>query len=375
MAPTRPAAASLSIPSGGDGVDIDFGATANTVGGTSASARNILSGNGRSGVRIAASGTNNNVVQGNYIGTDVTGTQRLGNVFHGVLIHRGAQNNLIGGAAQGAGNLVSANLIEGITLSDVTTSDNTIQGNRIGTDFSGTKDLGNGADGVAISFSAPNNTVGGTASGAGNIIAFNTLNGVDILGGAENAILSNEMFANHLLGIDLGGDGVTPNSADPHTGSNNLQSFPTLTAAVGQGSKNEITGVLNSTPNTTFRFEFFTVPAADPSGYGQGQTLLGDATFTTDGNGLASFDATFAAPAVAGSYVTATATDSAGNTSEFAQDVPQTVVAAADLGVSIVRVHTEPGPCWRELLVYGDRYQFRSASCGQCGRGQWPRRR
>ena len=82
--------ASLSNVGGGDGVDIDDGASANTIGGTTAGARNVLSGNGASGVRIAVAGTTNNVVQGNYIGTDVTGLKPLGNAFHGVLIHRGA---------------------------------------------------------------------------------------------------------------------------------------------------------------------------------------------------------------------------------------------------------------------------------------------
>ena len=204
--------ASLSNVGGGDGVDIDDGASANTIGGTTAGARNILSGNGVSGVRIAVAGTNNNVVYGNYIGTDVTGTKRLGNAFHGVLIHRGASGNLIGGPAAGMGNLISANLIEGVTFSDANTAGNSIEGNLIGTDASGTADLGNGADGVALSNGAFNNSVGGTTPGAGNTIGFNVLNGVDILGGAGNPILSNVIFGNHLLGIDLGGDGVTPNT-------------------------------------------------------------------------------------------------------------------------------------------------------------------
>ena len=337
--------ASLSNPGGGDGVDIDDGAFANTIGGTTAGARNVLSGNGASGVRIATAGSNNNVVQGNYIGTDVTGTKPLGNAFHGVLIHRGASGNLIGGPSAGMGNVISANLIEGVTFSDANTAGNTVEGNLIGTDASGTGDLGNGADGVALSFSAFNNTVGGTTPGAGNTIAYNVMNGVDILGGAGNPILSNVIFGNHLLGIDLGGDGVTLNTpGGPHSGSNLLQNFPVLSSAAITGNSTVIIGSLNAQMGTVFTVQFFGDDAGDPSGHGQGKTFLGELTnVVTNTDGIASFTATLSTLAQPGEFVTATATDPSGNTSEFSQDIevpvgnPLIVTTTADSGVGSLR--------------------------------------
>ena len=91
----------------------------------------------------------------------------------------------------------------------------------------------------------------------------------------RDAILANAIFSNGGLGIDLGGDGVTLNDSKGHTGPNHFQNFPVLTAANGTSAGTTITGNLNSTPAGIFRLEFFANSAADPSGFGQGQTLLG----------------------------------------------------------------------------------------------------
>src|SRR5262249_41589540 len=96
-----------------DGVIILNGATANTVGGTAAGSLNVISGNGDypahtgNGVEILFAAAN--VVLGNKIGTDVTGTAKLANVFDGVVLDNGATGNTIGGTAAGAGNLISGN--------------------------------------------------------------------------------------------------------------------------------------------------------------------------------------------------------------------------------------------------------------------------
>src|SRR5262249_53383820 len=129
---------------------------------------------------------------------------------------------------------------------------NVVQGNYIGTDVNGTANLGNSVHGVVIDGSSNNNTIGGTTGGATNIIAFNGGDGVFVNGPVGNAILSNSIWSNHGLGIDLGPDGVTPNDpGDPDTGSNNLQNFPVLASAVIFGSTLEIDGTLNSTANST----------------------------------------------------------------------------------------------------------------------------
>ena len=183
--------------------------------------------------------------------------------------------------------------------------------------------MANNSQGVLFSQGATANTVGGTVSGAGNTIAFNAAAGVLVgtsITGTESqdAILGNLIFANGALGIDLGDDGVTMNTpGGPHTGPNVLQNFPVITSATVSNGNVTLGGTFNSNVITTFTLQFFANGTADPSGYGQGQILLGQTTVTTDSSGNATFNATFAAPAGGQAAYTATATDPNGNTSEF----------------------------------------------------------
>ena len=154
------ASGTLPVPNGGNGVTVN-GGTGLAIGGPTAGAGNVISGNYGTGVAIG--GGSGHVVQGNYIGTDVTGTQPLGN-SNGVAVV--APGNLIGGTAAGAGNVISANGDFGVLVAEV--DGNVIQGNRIGTDAAGTQPLGN-LNGVYLTSS--NNTIGGTAAGARNIIS------------------------------------------------------------------------------------------------------------------------------------------------------------------------------------------------------------
>ena len=293
----------------------------NTIGGTAAAERNVISGNGGQGVFIYHANTNatGNRVQGNYIGTDANGTTKLGNVGSGVTIGW-SFNSTIGGMEAGARNLISGNGSVGVLVYDIRSTGNRVQGNYIGTDVNGTANLGNSSHGVLID-SAPNNIVGGTATGEPNIIAYNSQKGVVVIGSSAtgNRILSNSVFTNTQWGIDLGDNGVTANDdQDPDTGSNNLQNYPVLTSAVNDGTNTTLQGTLNSTPNTNgFTLQFFSNDACDSSGYGEGQTHLDQITVNTDGSGNASFSLVNAVPA--GKFVTTTATDPNGNTSEFSQ--------------------------------------------------------
>jgi len=223
------------------GVEIED-ASSNTVGGTNATtpggscggACNVISGNGTAGVSLQSlqSGASDSVVQGNFIGTDVSGTHRLGNDL-GVFIFD-ASNNTVGGTTPGARNLISGNQENGIFirgLQSVATG-NQLQGNFIGTQTDGTSPLGNSSHGILIGTSASNNTIGAPAGGSGNTVAFNAGAGVSVESGTGNAILSNFIFSNAELGIDLGSDGVTPNDkGDGDSGPNNLQNFPLLDTA------------------------------------------------------------------------------------------------------------------------------------------------
>jgi len=313
-----------ALGNGGNAITIDAAAD-NTIGGTAPWERNVMSGNSGNGILMLGDSATGNVVEGNFIGTDATGTLDLGNAFAGVGILNSASHNTIGGTAPGAGNVVSGNGTIGVGMgAGGVCTDNVVQGNRIGTDVTGTLPIGNGLDGVGTS--GLNNTVGGSTSEARNIIAFNGRNGVSVdavfSNGTGNIVRGNSIFSNGALGIDLsvgmGPDGVTANDAgDGDTGANNLQNFPVLTSAVSGSTR--VQGTLNSTPSTQYTLEFFHSGSCDPSGFGEGESFLGSTTVETDAGGNASFSVEFAESVPAGRFITATATDSAGNTSEFSQ--------------------------------------------------------
>jgi len=314
-----------------------YTADQNTVGGTADGARNVISGNNTRGVFIQ--GGSSNVVQGNYIGTDVNGTADLGNSFNGVCITDSGHNNTVGGTTAAARNIISGNDTSGVFITGSAYS-NLVQGNYIGTEVSGTTALANGGttsstarDGVTLgstSSSAPtgpttNNTIGGTGAGAPNLIVFNTRNGVRVSNSSStgNAILSNSIYGNvgsggaSGIGIDLNGDGVTANGTNPRTFPNTGQNYPVLTSITSAAGSSTIQGTLTSAASTTFTVEFFSNTACDSTGYGEGQTFLGATNVTTNAGGSASINAVLAVSISQNDYVTATATDPNGNTSEF----------------------------------------------------------
>lgn len=300
----------------------------NTIGGTAPADRNVISGNSsNSGVAIFSVTGTGNIVQGNYIGTDVTGTLAVPNNL-GVYILSNATGNTVGGSTAGARNLISGNFTAGIACQ---ASGNKFQGNYIGTKIDGASALGNSYAGVNIS-SGHDNSVGGPNAGEGNTIAFTgagggTGFGVRVANGAglnHNAILGNSIFSNADLGIDLGGDGVTPNDlGDADTGAqtaNENQNYPVISSVTPNGNNTDISGSLNSLANTQFRLEFFSSPAADPTGFGEGKTYLGSLNVITNGTGdVSNFTFTVPSGSIAGQFISATATDPNNNTSEFSQ--------------------------------------------------------
>jgi titin len=298
--------------------------TNNTIGGTTAGARNVISANAQEGVEIYGAGATGNRVLGNYIGTDKSGTKALGNADQGVFIGL-APNNTVGGTSTGARNIISANGDSGVLIFGTEARGNKVLGNYIGTDKSGAAPLGNDYSGVVIS-EAPANTIGGTIVGAGNVISASTLDGVEISGDTAtgNRILSNSIYANGDLGIDLGDDGLTANDpGDADTGANYLQNFPLLSSARKNASgTTTVRGKLNSTPEKTFRVQLF----SNPKGTNEGKTLLGSQLVSTDGSGDATFAFSTKKPIRVGQNITATATGPGGNTSEFS--APKQVVAS-----------------------------------------------
>lgn len=329
---------------------------ATVIGGTQLGARNVISFS--HGFGLLMSDGSDNVVQGNFIGTDISGTAAFGNFEGGIWIDAFSQNpgnNQVGGSAPGAGNLISGNGGTGVRL-DAESFGDTIQGNLIGTDVTGTKPLRNSGDGVLVSNQGlgnnvipPPDLVGGTATGAANTIAFNTGRGVNVIAGSAITILGDSIFSNAMLGIDLGGDGVTRNDPDDtDAGANGLQNFPVLTRGVA-GAVTHVAATLNSRPNATYTISFYASAAGDPSGFGQGQRYLGSTTVTTDTAGAAMIDLDLPAATTAGEVLSATATDSDGNTSEFSQDIP--LQAGAAPAVQVLSVVVNDGAAQRSMVT------------------------
>ena len=359
----------------------------NLIGGSNASGRNVISGNDQSGIYILGSSASSNLVQGNFIGTDISGTVALGNTIAGVAITNGSFN-LIGGPAPGFGNLISGNTNSGVFIQGVVAQQNRIEGNFVGTDASGNlaipnrgmnnsaaihlysspsnqiggmlpgagnlvsgngyvgislglagcngnvvqgnavgtkidriSSLGNVLHGIEIHNTSSNNIVGGVIEGAGNTVAHaqsSLYTGVRVRDGcSRNSIRGNSIFSNGALGIDLGVAGPTANDpGDPDSGANDLQNFPVLGSVAGRYITT-VQGTLNSIANKDYALDFYANGTSDPSGYGEGEIWLGSIGVTTSGAGNASFSVTFTNATPVGRFITATATDPFGSTSEL----------------------------------------------------------
>jgi titin len=325
-----------------DGVGVFGGCTGVTIGGTSTSARNIISANGYSGVAIYGASLDT-LIQANYIGLSFDASAPLGNALDGVDIFEDANTNTVGGPAapgNAPGNVISANGLDGVAIWDRFSYSNAVQGNIIGTNAADDDTIGNGRHGVNVYGSAGgagiSNLIGGSAANHQNRIRFNIGDGVRVGDSATLVtIRRNSISANGGLGINLQPDGeaastVTPNdppaALDSDNESNNLQNFPILTSANISSGTTTIQGTLDSLPSTTFLIEIFSSAVADPSGNGEGQTLLKVLTVVTDANGHATFSTTSALP-TAGQPISATATRTDGgattfDTSEFSNAIP-----------------------------------------------------
>ncbi|HEU0208912.1 MAG TPA: M12 family metallopeptidase, partial [Candidatus Udaeobacter sp.] len=225
--------ATTAVPNTFPGVEIADGANGNTIGGTTAAARNIISGNNFIGLSIHDAGTNNNLVRANFIGTNRTGTAALPNIYEGIEIFGGAQNNTIGGTTAGARNVISGNTFQGISVLEAGTNGNLIQGNYIGLNATGTAALPNNAAGVTIFSGAQNNTIGsGTAAGGRNVISGNANQGIVMSDSGTN---SNKVQGN-IIGLNAAGTAAVPNQFEG-------------IAIFGSASSNTIGGTTAASPN------------------------------------------------------------------------------------------------------------------------------
>ena len=290
---------------GGGGVDIEGDSVSGSpsqgvVGGTTPASRNLISGNARDGVFMAGSFFGSQAdsmrVQGNYVGTDRSGTKDLGNDGIGIAIEA-ASNTTVGGTTAASRNVVSGNGGPGVDL--VLASGTRMLGNRVGTTASGTGALGNDLDGVLLE-GASNTRMGDGTTAGSNTIAFN-FEGVTVIPSSTgNLITRNSIFSNTELGIDL--------PFPP------LQNAPVLSSAKTSSTKTTVKGTLSGAPGKSFTVEFF----SNPSGGDEGKKFIGKKSVTTDASGNASFAFVPATAVSVGQTVTATATsDSTHDTSEF----------------------------------------------------------
>jgi cysteine-rich repeat protein len=316
----------------------------NRIGGPTAADGNLISGNDGAGIFIRAQGT---IVQGNFIGPDATGTIALGNGTFG-----GDSGGITGASLSGwnnvfVENLLSGNFGHGLRISNFGEGSigNVVARNWIGTDVTGDGALGNGEAGIQVGLqgAVDGTVIGGLDPVDGNVIAFNQGAGVVVIEGEGNVILSNRIFANEDvdspfadLGIDLvdaPAGGVTENDVhDLDTGPNGLQNAPFLSSFdVDMGMA---TGSLHSAPAEEFTLQFFSNAICDPTGYGEGEELVGAVEVTTDASGNATFDVMLMVDAESGPFLTATATGEDG-TSEFSRCLESGTMATTTTSTSI----------------------------------------
>ncbi len=250
-----------AIPNGVDGILIQSPGT--TVGGTNAGARNFISGNGSIGIQIEGASNSGNVVQGNFIGTDVTGLKAIGNSQIGVLIDSSA-NNSIGGNTAGAGNVVTGSSSADINVSGNGSRANFIAGNKIGTDATGLVGLSGAAIGIFLN-QAPANAIGDASGLGANIIANHPVAGVQLFGSQAQA----NVVAGNVIGLLPGGNpslanalGVLLNGVSANTIGGTLSAAANSIGG-GQSAIKQINGSFNN--RTTGNLIYFTSSTVSPA--------------------------------------------------------------------------------------------------------------
>ena len=308
------------------GVSIEDGASGNRIGGSAPDEGNVISGTlfsenviTGSGITIGHIGSpeidnNDNIIKGNYIGTNRNGTEALPNTAFGIVVYKG-RRNIIGGSAANEANVIAGNESTGLLILGSRSTDNIVVGNYIGIAPSGSIDLRNGRNGIGLESGAQNNTIG-----PGNLIAFNNGNGVYVAYDTTtgNTITQNSITNNEDLGINNFAGG-------------NTELAPPIIASV---TADNVSGT--TCPGCIV--EVF----SDPEDEGK----IYEGTTTADGSG--NFTLTVS---VTGPYVTATATDGDGNTSQFSDPYEFSVCQRGDVNCD---GNITPGDAlcafWRSIL-------------------------
>jgi CSLREA domain-containing protein len=328
------AGGTTALPNQGHGIYVVAGTNVQ-IGGASAGARNLVSGNLQNGIFVTKFSTvypENMHVQGNYIGTDATGTIAIPNVQNGIEFEY-CHTSVVGGSGPGEGNVISGNDEHGVRFDggDASAFPNLVLGNLIGTNALGTGGLGNVKAGVYYNLSARGFDAGGAAPGEANVIAYNGGAGIASGAGRPVRFRPNVIHSNGGLGVDRGSDGVTPNQTP---GTFVYENFPVLTSAATSPSGTTVSGTLASGYALAYTLHFFANPTCDVSSYGEARQYLGSLGVSTTAGADTPFTASLPALAAAGSYITALA---------VAPDDATDLGAASEL--SFCRLVTgDPGP-------------------------------
>lgn len=312
-----------SVGESGIRIDGDW----NTIGGTTADARNVISNNGDYGIIVEGSFTDHNTISGNYIGTNAAGDTAWGNNLGGIRIYNSASYLTIGGTADGAGNLISGNGDEGISIGQSSHNVDIIN-NYIGVAADGESDLGNNGHGIRISTAS--GLIPGTYSDVtvqGNVIAFNAGDGINVDSTTAYGALFTEnlIHSNDQLSIDLNDDGNTANDLnDFDAGANYLNNYPVLTNVEIDAVDNEvrISGSVNYNyiAAETVTLHFYYADNETGTGYGEADGYIGSYDLALNFTGSSSFVLDFATAVPDNSYISATVTRDSG-TSEMSDTV------------------------------------------------------
>jgi parallel beta-helix repeat protein len=313
------------------GLLLGGGTKYNIIGGDLPEDRNIISGNRYGGIEVSDQYTTDNVIKGNYIGTDISGTYALPNQY-GIGLTTYPKKNTIDN------NLISGNKEFGLLLFEYADS-NIITRNAIGTASDMQSPLGNGIAGIIIWGGSSYNIIG--QHGAGNIIAYHDSLGLYIndANTKHNTISGNSFFSNNHMGIDLAPEGPNYNDGgDSDDGPNALMNHPVVQHAAHNPNNNELWayGQIDTQNPLGTVIEIF-LSDGNPYDRGEGKVYLGNTIADASGNW-----AIITSGAQSGDFITATATDITGNTSEFCPNFNVTTGEPEFLQPQILKMYPNP---------------------------------
>lgn len=321
------------------GLLLGGGTKYNTIGGNTSQDRNIISGNRYGGIEISDIGTSENIIQGNYIGTDISGLNAKPNQY-GISILSYPKKNTIDA------NVISGNVQYGILIFEYADS-NLITCNYIGPGADSLAKLGNGTAGIVLWDGSSNNIIGG--ENMGNVIAFHDTCGIAVKDNNTlyNTISENSIYNNSFMGIEIFPEGPNSNDAgDIDSGPNELMNFPIITHAAYNSSSQMvwIYGTLDTQNADSTLVELFIALADSTLNNGEGQTYIGHTHPESNGDwmyyGLGIND---------GQLITATATNKSGSTSEFAQNF--TIIASVNNQFIEHRFQIYPNPSTDNISI------------------------